>query len=192
MHSLVLASSSIYRRELLSRLKYPFITYAPEIDETPHPDETITDMVLRLSREKALAALRNNPGCVCIGSDEVAALENTILGKPLNHENAIKQLKQMSGQVVIFYTGVCVAGPDLTRVDTRLALTTVKFRSLTQTMIENYLHKEQPYSNAASLKSETFGSALLERFESDDPTAIIGLPLIMLCEMLRQVGIEII
>lgn len=192
MHPLILASSSIYRHELLSRLKYPFTTFSPEIDETPHVGETISDMVLRLSQEKALAAAEKNPTCVCIGSDEVAALENTILGKPGNYENAVKQLTQMSGQVIIFYTGVCVAAPHLQKIETQLVLTTVKFRTLTLSMIENYLRKEEPYTSAGSFKSETLGSALLERFESDDPTAIIGLPLILLCDMLRRVNIHII
>ncbi len=192
MYPLILASSSIYRHELLSRLKIPFTTFSSDIDETPHPGEPIPEMVLRLSKEKAHACALLNPGAICIGSDEVAALGNTILGKPLTHENAIKQLSEMSGQQVIFYTGVCVSAPFLKHEDIRMATTTVTFRTLSQQMIENYLHKEKPYHSAGSFKSETLGSALLERFESEDPTAIIGLPLIMLCDMLSRVGIEVI
>jgi septum formation protein len=192
MHPIILASSSIYRQELLSRLKIPFTTFSSDIDETPRNGESIFDMVLRLSKEKALAAAIKNPGCVCIGSDEVASLNNTILGKPGNYENAVKQLSQMSGKEVIFYTGVCVSAPFLRHEECRMATTTVTFRKLPQHQIENYLRKEEPYQSAGSFKSETLGSALLEKFESEDPTAIIGLPLIMLCEMLRKVGIEVI
>jgi septum formation protein len=192
MHPLILASSSIYRQELLSRLKIPFTTFSSDIDETPRQGESITDMVLRLSKEKAYVACEKNPGAVCIGSDEVAAIGETILGKPGNHENAIKQLRQMSGQKIIFYTGICVAAPFLNHEECRMSTTTVTFRHLTLTMIENYLNKEKPYQSAGSFKSETLGSALISRFESDDPTAIIGLPLIILCEMLVKAGIEII
>lgn len=192
MHPIILASSSIYRQELLSRLKIPFTTFSSDIDETKRNGESIFDMVLRLSKEKALAAAIKNPGCVCIGSDEVAALGNTILGKPGNYENAINQLSQMSGKEVIFYTGVCVSAPFLRHEECRIATTTVTFRKLSQHQIENYLRKEEPYQSAGSFKSETLGSALLEKFESEDPTAIIGLPLIMLCEMLRKVGVEVI
>jgi septum formation protein len=192
MHPIILASSSIYRQELLSRLKIPFTTFSSDIDESPKNGESIFDMVLRLSKEKALSAAKKNPGSICIGSDEVAALNNTILGKPGNYENAVKQLSQMSGQQVIFYTGVCVAAPFLHHEECKMAKTTVTFRKLSQQQIENYLSKEQPFQSAGSFKSETLGSALLEKFESDDPTAIIGLPLIMLCEMLRKVGIEVV
>jgi 7-methyl-GTP pyrophosphatase len=192
MHPILLASSSVYRRELLSRLKLPFECYSTDIDESPRPQETIPDLVLRLSHEKAHNAATQYPQHVCIGSDEVAALDGVILGKPGTHENAIEQLTMMSNREVVFYTGVCVLAPLSASNDCRLALTTVKFRHLTPKMIENYLNKEKPYQSAASFKSETLGSALIEHFQSDDPTAIIGLPLIMLCDMLSKVGIEII
>ncbi|MGE3317669.1 MAG: nucleoside triphosphate pyrophosphatase [Candidatus Berkiella sp.] len=192
MPKLLLASSSIYRQELLGRLKIPFESYSPDIDETPKNGESLEALVLRLSKEKAKAGVMQFPEAVCIGSDEIAALENTILGKPLTHENAIQQLTRMSGQKVDFLTGVCVYAPKLSFEDCRLVTTTVIFKKLTPSMIENYLQKEQPYQSAGSFKSETLGSALIDKMQSDDPTAIIGLPLITLCHMLNKVGIAII
>ena len=192
MIKLLLASSSVYRQELLARLKVPFECFAPDIDESPKAGESIQAMVLRLSKEKAEAASHRFPDAVCIGSFEVAALDNTILGKPLTHEVATKQLKDMSGKKVEFYTGVCVYAPTLAFEDCRLVTTAVTFRQLTPSMIENYLIKEQPYHSAGSFKSETLGSALIEQFHGDDPTAMIGLPLITLCDMLQKLGLEII
>ncbi len=190
MTSLILASSSIYRKELLSRLKVPFDTYSPDIDESRLENESIKDMVKRLSIAKAKAANIKHPNCICIGSDEVAGLNDVILGKPGTHENAIAQLMQMSGKDVVFYTGVCVKGLEFESY--HLSTTTITFKDLTPVMIENYLQKEKPYQSAGSFKSETLGSALINRFESEDPTAIIGLPLIKLCESLELAGIAII
>lgn len=192
MPQLILASSSIYRRELLERLKIPFATFSPNIDESLKPDESLEEHVLRLSQEKAIAAASNFPQSIIIGSDEVAALNNTLLGKPMTHENAIKQLEQMSGQRVFFHTGVCVHNPETNATEVRLVTTAVKFRPLSTLMIENYLNKEKPYHSAGSFKSETLGSALIERFEGEDPTAMIGLPLISLCDMLKKVGLDVI
>lgn len=192
MHKLLLASSSIYRRELLSRLLIPFTTFSSDIDETPLPGESWQALVLRLAKEKAKVATISNPNTVCIGSDEVAALGKVLLGKPGTHEQAIEQLKIMSGQKVHFYTGVCVYAPFLNHEDSYLAITSVLFRDLSDNMIENYLLKEKPYQSAGSFKSETLGSALVERIETDDPTAIIGLPLIQLCKMLERVGILVL
>ncbi|MBS0287839.1 MAG: septum formation protein Maf [Proteobacteria bacterium] len=191
-HPLILASSSIYRKELLSRLKVPFSIFSPDVDETRLQGETIPDMVKRLSIAKARIACEKNPRSVCIGSDEVAGLDGEILGKPLTHENAIKQLTHMSGKEVVFYTGVCVSAPFLPFEEYRLSTTSITFRQLTPAMIENYLQKEKPYQSAGSFKSETLGSALISRFESEDPTAIIGLPLIILSEILTQAGITIV
>ena len=191
MKPLLLASSSIYRRELLSRLQIPFTTYAPDIDESPLPGESWPELVLRLSKEKAQVAAALHPKSICIGSDEVAALNSTLLGKPGDYANAKRQLQQMSGQKVFFYTGVCIVGPNQYE-ECQLATTAVLFRKLTDNMIENYLAKEKPYGSAGSFKSESLGSALIERFEGEDPTAIIGLPLILLCGMLARVGIEVI
>lgn len=192
MQTLLLASSSIYRQELLARLKLPFQSFSPDIDETPKNGESIHALVLRLSKEKAKAGAERFPSAICIGSDEVAALGNSVLGKSGTHEKAIQQLSAMSGQKVDFHTGVCVYAPSLSFEDCRLVTTTITFRKLTSSMIENYLAKEQPYNSAASFKSETLGSALIEKFQSDDPTAIIGLPLITLCDMLQKVGIAVI
>jgi septum formation protein len=192
MPKLLLASSSIYRQELLARLKIPFDSFAPDIDETPKKGESIQALVLRLSKEKAKAASQRFLDAVCIGSDEVAALDNQILGKPLTHEAATLQLKSMSGRKVEFHTGVCVYAPTLAFEDCRLVTTAVTFRQLTTSMIENYLLKEQPYQSAGSFKSETLGSALIEKFHGDDPTALIGLPLITLCEMLQKIGLGVI
>lgn len=193
MKPLLLASSSIYRKALLSRLQLPFTTYSPDIDETPLPNESCEILVQRLSIEKAQVAANLHPNTVCIGSDEVAVLNGKILGKPSNHENAIIQLSSMSGQKVYFYTGLCVAitGTESYQ-ECQLAITAVKFRPLTDSMIENYLQKEKPYGSAGSFKSETLGSALIEKFEGDDPTAMIGLPLILLCDMLNRAGVEVI
>jgi len=192
MVKLLLASSSIYRKELLSRLKIPFTTFSPEVDESHLPGEPWETMVLRLSEEKALCAAKLYPDSVCIGSDAVAALDHTFFGKPLTHEVAKAQLAIMSDQVVTYYTGVCVAAPFLHYVKCKLVPTKVKFRPLSAQIIENYLLKEKPYYSAGSFKSETLGSALIEHVESEDPTAIIGLPLISLCDMLSEVGITIL
>jgi len=189
---LLLASSSLYRRELLLRLQLPFITHSPNIDETPHPNETWEDLVTRLSIEKAKAGGRVYPDAVCIGSDEVAVVNNTLLGKPEDHTHAQAQLSQMSGQKVYFYTGICVWVPTQSYESSRVIITAVQFRTLTDSMIENYLHKEKPYQSAGSFKFESLGCALIHSFEGEDPTALIGLPLIALCDMLAQVGIEII
>jgi len=192
MKKLLLASSSVYRQELLARLKVPFDSFAPDIDETPKMGESIQALVLRLSKEKAFAASHRFPDAICIGSDEVAALGNTILGKPLTHEVATKQLTDMSGKKIEFHTGICVYAPALSFEDCRLVTTAVTFRQLTPNMIENYLIKEQPYHSAGSFKSETLGSALIEKFHGDDPTAMIGLPLITLCDMLQKIGFGVI
>jgi septum formation protein len=192
MRKILLASSSPFRKELFSRLKLPFTCYAPEIDETPLPDESWQALALRLSVAKAKAASEVYPDHVCIGSDEVAAVGTTFLGKPGNEENAKKQLRLMSDQKIAFHTGVCVFAPFLGHEQNVLVTTSVKFRPLTDQMIQNYLTKEEPYNSAGSFKSETLGSALIEYFEGSDPTALIGLPLIALCDMLAKVGIEVI
>jgi septum formation protein len=192
MIDIILASSSPYRRELLSRLKLPFQCHSPEIDETALPDESFEDHVQRLSIAKAQAVSQTYPKSVCIGSDEIATLGTDILGKPLNHPNAILQLTKMSGQTVTFYTGVAVVIGASDYLDYRLVTTQVRFRDLSPKMIENYLNKEQPYHSAGSFKSETLGSALITQFEGTDPTALIGLPLIALTEMLGKAGMDVI
>lgn len=190
MLPIVLASSSVYRKELFSRLKLPFQTASPDIDESMLPNESFEEHVKRLSFAKAHIVAKRHPEALCIGSDEIAALGNDVLGKPLTHENAVLQLKKMSGQTVVFYTGVAVVKKDYE--DYRLAITKVTFRKLNDSMIENYLLKEQPYFSAGSFKSETLGSALITKFEGNDPTALIGLPLIDLVEMLEKAGVKVI
>lgn len=192
MTHLILASSSPYRRELLARLQLPFESYSPHIDETALENETVEAHVKRLSLAKAHEISKRFPDLFCIGSDEIADLGKEILGKPLTHENAILQLKKVSGKTITFYTGVALVNAALDYEDYRLSTTKIVFRELNDRMIENYLQKEKPYHSAASFKSETLGVALTKRFEGNDPTALIGLPLIDLAEMLEQAGISVL
>jgi len=188
---LILGSSSRYRKELLSRLKIPFESVAPNVDETPHNQESPKDLALRLALAKARAVALKNPEAVVIGSDQVADLEGMPLGKPGNHTNAILQLQRMRGKTVIFQTAlsvVCIAS-GYERTD--LAAVKVKFRDLSDAEIESYLRAEEPYDCAGSAKSEGLGIALLESIENDDPTALIGLPLIRTCQMLREAGVKL-
>ena len=188
---LILGSTSRYRKELLSRLKIPFESVAPNVDETPHNQESPKDLALRLALAKARAVALKNPEAVVIGSDQVADLEGMPLGKPGNHANAILQLQRMRGKTVIFQTAlsvVCIAS-GYERTD--LAAVKVKFRDLSDAEIESYLRAEEPYDCAGSAKSEGLGIALLESIENDDPTALIGLPLIRTCQMLREAGVKL-
>ncbi|EER61292.1 maf protein [Acidovorax delafieldii 2AN] len=182
---LVLGSTSRYRRELLSRLNLPFETAAPHVDETPLAGETPRALALRLALAKAHAVARQYSQAVVIGSDQVADLHGTPLGKPGTHERAVAQLRQMSGQTVVFQTAVAVvcAATGFEQVD--LAPVEVRFRALSDSEIERYLRIEEPYDCAGSAKSEGLGIALLDAIVSDDPTALIGLPLIRTCRMLR-------
>ncbi len=186
---LVLGSTSRYRRELLQRLNLPFDVTAPHVDETPLPGEAPRALALRLALAKAHAVAQQHPDAVVIGSDQVADLAGEPLGKPGHHERAVQQLRQMRGQTVVFQTAVavvCVA-TGFEQVD--LAPVEVKFRALTDDEIERYLQAEQPYDCAGSAKSEGLGIALLDAIHSDDPTALIGLPLIRTCRMLRAAGL---
>ena len=188
---LILGSTSRYRKELLSRLKIPFESVAPNVDETPHNQESPKDLALRLALAKARAVALKNPEAVVIGSDQVADLEGMPLGKPGNHANAILQLQRMRGKTVIFQTAlsvVCIAS-GYERTD--LAAVKVQFRDLSDAEIESYLRAEEPYDCAGSAKSEGLGIALLESIENDDPTALIGLPLIRTCQMLREAGVKL-
>jgi septum formation protein len=187
--SLVLGSTSRYRRELLSRLALPFGVAAPLVDETPEPGETPKALALRLALAKAHAVALEHPEAVVIGSDQVADLSGTPLGKPGTHDRAVQQLRQMRGQTVIFQTAVAVvcAATGFEQVD--LAPVQVQFRALGDAEIERYLRAEQPYDCAGSAKSEGLGIALLDAIHSDDPTALIGLPLIRTCRMLRAAGL---
>ena len=188
--SLILASTSRYRRELLARLRLPFTVESPEVDETPQPGEPPAAMAQRLALAKARAVAARHPSAVVIGSDQVADLDGNPIGKPGTHERAIQQLRAMRGRQVIFQTAVAVVCGATGFVGTALAPVTVRFRALTDTEIEHYLRTEQPYDCAGSAKSETLGIALHEAIESDDPTALVGLPLIRTCALLRQAGID--
>lgn len=186
---LVLGSTSRYRRELLQRLNLPFDVAAPDVDETPLPGEAPRTLALRLALAKARAVAQQHPDAVVIGSDQVADLAGEPLGKPGHHERAVQQLRQMRGQTVVFQTAVAVVciATGFEQVD--LAPVEVKFRALTDDEIERYLQAEQPYDCAGSAKSEGLGIALLDAIHSDDPTALIGLPLIRTCRMLRAAGL---
>lgn len=190
--TVVLGSTSRYRRELLSRMNLPFEVAAPHVDETPQTGEAPRDLALRLALAKARAVAQTHPEAVVIGSDQVADLDGLPLGKPGNHERAVQQLRQMRGHTVVFQTAlavVCLA-TGFEQVD--LAAVRVKFRDLTDTEIENYLQAEKPYDCAGSAKSEGLGIALLEAIDNDDPTALVGLPLIRTARMLRAAGVQLL
>ena len=190
--ALVLGSTSRYRRELLGRLDIPFEVAAPEVDETPLFGERPDTLALRLALAKARAVAVLYPQAVVIGSDQVAELAGRPLGKPGSHARATEQLRQMRGQLVIFQTAVSVVCLETGFEQSRLAAVRVTFRDLTDQEIENYLLAEQPYDCAGSAKSEGLGIALLSSIESDDPTALVGLPLMRTCEMIRAAGIELL
>jgi len=189
---LILASTSIYRSQLLSTLQIPFQTTAPDVDETPLPGESAEQTSLRLSREKAQAVADRFPDALIIGSDQVALLDGQQLGKPLNHDNAVKQLRSMRGKTVIFYTALSLFNAASGEMQTDVAITRVGFRDLSDEQIERYLLKEQPYHCAGSAKSEGLGIALIASIEGDDPNALIGLPLIRLVGMLQKQGVTIV
>lgn len=190
MPRLVLASTSPYRRELLSRLRLPFAVMPPEVDETPLPGEAPATLALRLALAKAEAVARIDPDAVVIGSDQVADLDGTPIGKPHVHERAVAQLRAMSGRTVVFQTAVAVVRTQTGFAQSMLAPVRVRFRTLDDARIEHYLRTEQPYDCAGSARSESLGIALLESIESDDPTALVGLPLIRTCSLLLEAGLD--
>lgn len=187
---LVLASSSAYRKELLSRLQLPFEVAVPDIDETPLPGETPSATALRLAREKAAAVAAKMPGAIVIGSDQVATLDDEQIGKPGSHANALAQLQKMRGREVIFHTALCVWDGRDNTAQVEDIQTVVKFRDLPDAELDAYLRIEQPYDCAGSAKNEALGIAILERIDSSDPTALTGLPLIALTGMLRNLGVS--
>jgi septum formation protein len=188
--ALILGSTSRYRRELLERLRMPFTAVAPDVDETPQPGEAPAALALRLAVAKAREVAARHPGAVVIGSDQVADLDGQPVGKPGNHTNAVAQLRAMRGRTVVFQTAVAVVRLDKAYEHVQLAPVTVRFRDLSDAEIEHYLLTEQPYDCAGSAKCETLGIALLDAIESDDPTALVGLPLIRTCAMLREAGLN--
>ncbi len=188
--ALILASTSRYRRELLQRLRLPFEVVAPQVDETPLPGEAPAALAQRLALAKAQAVAALRPHAVVIGSDQVADLDGQPIGKPHTHERAVAQLRSMRGRRVIFQTAVAVVRADRSFASVLLAPVAVSFRSLSDEEIEHYLRTEEPYDCAGSAKSETLGIALLDAILSDDPTALVGLPLIRTCSLLRAAGLD--
>jgi len=190
--ALVLGSTSRYRHELLQRLRIPFTVAAPDVDETPLPGEAPAALAQRLALAKAHAVAATFPDAVVIGSDQVADLDGLPLGKPGTHERAVTQLRQMRGRTVIFQTAVAVVCQASGFEQASLAAVKVRFRELSDETIENYLRAEQPYDCAGSAKSEGLGIALLDAIDSDDPTALVGLPLIRTCRLIEAAGIRLL
>lgn len=192
MPTLVLASTSPYRRELLARLGLPFVVANPQTDESPLPGETPEALALRLSEAKARAVAAAYPDALIIGSDQVATVDGKIYGKPGDHQRAVAQLRELSGKTVNFFTGLCLYSSRSGRSQVRGVPTLVSFRQLANQEIENYLQREPAYNCAGSAKSEGLGIALLSSLQGDDPNALVGLPLIALCDMLREEGVAIL
>ena len=192
LRKLILGSTSPYRRELLARLRIPFEVAAPDVAETALDFETPRQLACRLAMVKAQAVAAQFPACVVIGADQVAELDGQALGKPGTHMRALAQLRQMSGKTVIFQTAVAVVCHATGFAQSDLAQVAVQFRTLTDREIEVYLLAETPYDCAGSAKSEGLGIALLEAIDNDDPTALVGLPLIRTCRMLTAAGIKVL
>jgi septum formation protein len=192
MKTVVLASTSPYRKAILQKLDIEFICVAPDIDETPGAGEIPEQLVARLAEQKARAVAGQFQDALIIGSDQVAVVDGKILGKPGNHENAVRQLKRASARRVSFLTGLCLYNSAAQHCQVEVIPFNVVFRPLSEQLIENYLRKEQPYNCAGSFKSEGLGIALFERLEGDDPNALMGLPLIRLVRMLENEGCPVI
>lgn len=188
---LILASSSPYRREVLQKLQLPFECISPAIDETPLSAESPEQTALRLAENKARKVAENRPNALIIGCDQVATVDGLQIGKPGNHENAVKQLTLLSGKEVIFHSALCVYDSSKQHMQSTIVPYFVKFKPLNAQQIETYLRLEQPYDCAGSAKSEGMGIALLEYMRGDDPNALIGLPVIALVNMLQQCGIDV-
>ena len=191
MPPILLASGSVYRRELLARLRLPFDYAAPEIDESPRPNESGTALASRLAQQKAQALTSRYPEHLIIGSDQVAVLDEQLIGKPGTFERAREQLRAASGRSVSFLTGLCLYNARSGRSQVDCIPFTVHFRELDDARIERYLRAEQPYDCAGSFKCEALGISLFRRTEGDDITSLVGLPLIRLVDMLEAEGIQI-
>lgn len=189
---LILGSTSPYRRELLQRLRIPFEIAAPDVDETAQPLETPKQLACRLAMAKARVIAAQFPSCVVIGSDQVADLDGQALGKPGDHARATAQLQRMRGRTVVFQTAVAVVCLETGFAQMDLAQVKVKFRELSNAEIETYLRAETPYDCAGSAKSEGLGITLLESIDNDDPTALVGLPLIRTCRMIQAAGVRVL
>lgn len=193
MHkTIVLASSSPYRRELLDKLGFAYRSKKPDVDETPFPDEAPNELVARLAESKARAVMSQFPNALIIGSDQVAVLDGDILGKPGTKARAIEQLKKASGRRVTFLTGLSLLDSESGIAQTEVVPFDVHFRKLTDTMIDRYLEREQPFNCAGSFKSEGLGIVLFDKLEGEDPNTLIGLPLIRLTRLLEQAGVEVL
>ena len=190
--NLILASTSPFRRELLGRLGLPFDVANPQTDESPLPGETPEEIALRLSEAKARAVSEMHPDALIIGSDQVATVDGEIYGKPGTHERAVTQLQALSGKTVNFFTGLCLLNTRTGETQIRGVPTLVTFRQLSDQEIENYLRREPAYNCAGAAKSESLGIALLSSMRGDDPNALVGLPLIALCDMLRNQGVAVL
>ena len=192
MHpSVILASTSRYRAELLKRLKIEFEQHSPDCDETPLPNETALQLVGRLSACKAESVATRFPQHLVIGSDQIATHRGLIFGKPASHDDAVQQLQTLSGQSITFLTGLCVMQLGSQRTLQQIVTTEVRFKTLDNAQIERYLKTDQPYDCAASFRSEGYGSTVVDAMSSDDPTAIIGLPVILLANYLDQLGLPL-
>ncbi|MFP4610186.1 MAG: Maf family protein [Thiohalophilus sp.] len=191
-NKLVLASTSPFRKAILEKFGVPFETASPKVDETAQAGESAGQLVRRLAEAKARAVAEQFPEALIIGSDQVAVIDNTILGKPGSHDRAIEQLRAASGQTVTFLTGLCLYNSRTDHVRCDVVPFKVHFRQLDDSQIENYLQKEQPYNCAGSFKSEGLGIVLFDKLEGDDPNTLIGLPLIRLISMLEQEGFRVI
>ena len=191
MRPLVLGSSSPYRKAILDKLEIPFRTDTPRITETRSPGEPPADLVQRLAEMKARDVGSRHPGALIIGSDQVASLDEKILGKPGNRENAMAQLLAASGQTVTFLTGLSLYNSETGRTQTAVEPFVVRFRQLTRTQIERYVDREQPYDCAGSFKSEGYGITLFSGLEGRDPNALMGLPLILLVDLLANEGVRL-
>lgn len=192
MHRLVLASTSPFRKQLLARLGLSFDTVGADIDEKALPGEKAELLVRRLAEAKAQAVARGYPSALVIGADQVAVMDDAILGKPNLREQAARQLRWFSGKSVTFFTGVCLLNSSNGRMQGEVVPYTAVFRSLSERQIMSYLEREQPYNCAGSLKSEGLGISLLKRLTGEDPTALIGLPLISLTRMLENEGVQVL
>ncbi|MGD8583231.1 MAG: nucleoside triphosphate pyrophosphatase [Gammaproteobacteria bacterium] len=189
---LVLASTSPYRKALLERLQVDFLCDSPDTDESALEGESVMDMVVRLAQRKAEAVAKKYPQALIIGADQSAVLDGEILTKSGNFDKAVKQLQKAAGKRVVFQTGLCLLNTATGNIQTACVPYTVVFKPLTQAMIENYLNREQPYNCAGSFRSEGLGIALFEKFEGEDPNALIGLPLIKLISMLENEGFSVL
>lgn len=191
MLPLILASSSRYRRQLLDKLQLPYTWHSPDIDETPHADESPEQLVSRLAKQKALALGERFPANLIIGSDQVASLENRILGKPGNHQKAVEQLLLMQGKTVDFVTGLALLNSRSSNLQCITDVFRVTFRPLTKVEIDNYLLREQPYDCAGSFKCEGLGIGLFSSMNGADPNSIVGLPIIQLINLLQQENVHL-